>query len=208
MPRQVDHDERRLEILQVARHLIAERGPAGVSFREIGRRMGGSTTLVTHYYAQQGDLFKDLASTSVDAWEADLDELQQKHPDPVELFNVVLFEWLVPIEGEDLLNERYRINFVAAGLQGESTQDVLDAWEEGVKVVFRRVLKGLVKRSEVEHYADVLRAAFNGIALSTVEHPDHWTVNRQRKVLAALVEGLGLPVDASRGRTRAVRATG
>lgn len=200
MPRQVDAEQRRLDIIEATKELMAEKGIGGVSFREIGRRLGGSTTLVTHYYATQAELFHDIAVYSVESWQEELRQIESRYPDPAQRLNVILFEWLLPLTGAELVNERARINLVAAGLQGQGAQEVLDLWEAGVKGVLRPVLAAFVPKGKIEEHADVLRVAFNGLALSTVEHPDHWTARRQRAVFRRIVKGLGLPVVPTKPR--------
>jgi len=200
MPRKIDHEQRRQEIIRVTKDLIAERGLNGVSFREIGRRLGGSTTLATHYYASLDDLYRDIAVAALERWQADLRRIEKRYPDPAQRLNVILFEWILPLTGKELIDERARINLVAAELQGQRTQEVLDMWEAGVKDVLRPALRPFVPEERLEDYADALRAAFNGVALSTVEHPDHWSPRRQKVVFEALVEGLGLPIVPTKPR--------
>jgi len=175
---------------------------AGMSFREIGRRLGGSTTLVTHYYPTQAALIRDVATAGVDAWMAVLDVINEKYDDPVDRLNAMLFQWLLPISGEDLANEKTRINLVAAGLQGAETQEALDIWEDWNKRSLRPILSEFLPASRVDECADLLRVTFNGLALSTVEHPDYWTPRRQYKALEAVARGLGLPATAPKRVSR------
>jgi len=195
MPRQVDPEERRQEIVAATKQLLAERGLAGLSFREIGKRLGGSSTLVTHYYSTQAELFEDLAVRSVRSWRADLKEIERQHPDPASRLHALLFTWLLPMRGPDLDDERARINLVAAGIAGAETQSVLDAWEAGMQALLHELLRDLIPDSEVDLAADVLRATSNGIALSAVEHPEYWTPERQLEVFAKVVGSLGILDD-------------
>ena len=195
MPRQIDHVQRRAEIIRETKDLITERGLASVSFREIGRRLGGSTTMVTHYYTSQAELLTDVAAAFVGSWRMELEHLRERHPDPAELLNVFLFEWLLPLTPGSLIHERYRINFVSAQIQGDgSIQAILDVWESGVKALLRQCLSALVPDDKVEGYVDVLRVTFNGLVLSTIEHPDYLDADRQLQVLQTVARGIGLPV--------------
>jgi AcrR family transcriptional regulator len=196
MPKQVDHEARREAIIQATEQVIAERGLAGLSFREIGKRLGGSSTLVTHYYNTQSELFEDLAVRSVRAWRADLKAIERRYPDRISRLHALLFEWLLPIQGDDLDKERARINLVAAGNLGAETQPLLDAWEAGMQGLLHELLRGLVPDDEVDLIADLLRSASNGIALSAVEHPEYWTAERQTQVFRKLVGSLGILEDS------------
>jgi AcrR family transcriptional regulator len=193
MPRPIDHDERRRQIIEVTRLLIAEQGTAAVKFRTIAKRMGGSTSLVTHYFATQADLLKAIATDFVESWQSDLQKLEANYPDPLERLRVILLDWMVPVENEDLLNERVRINVVAAELQGSpDAHEMLDALEIGVKRELRTALRELVPKRLVEHYVDVICVVYNGLALSVVESPQTWTKNRQVKVMRTIVDLLPL----------------
>src|ERR1700751_2694152 len=50
MPRQVDHAARRQQIIAATIEVLAKTGPRGLTLRTVGAQMGGSLTLVTHYY--------------------------------------------------------------------------------------------------------------------------------------------------------------
>ncbi|WP_165550061.1 TetR/AcrR family transcriptional regulator [Kribbella speibonae] len=192
MPRQVDHHQRRRDILEAAKNVIAEQGMAALSFREIGRRLGGSTSLITHYYPAQEDVLRDLVDSSVEEYEANLVAIGNEYSDPQARLEHIIFEWWLPIADDDLRDERMRLNVVAAGNQGARVQELLDAWERLLRGVLHGAVTQLVPEDEADHIIDVLRSTLNGIGLSTVEHPDHWTPERQRAVVRTVMSGLGL----------------
>lgn len=193
MPRHVDHDQRRQDILDAARDVIAEQGMAALSFRQVGRRLGGSTSLITHYYPTQELLLRDMVDRNVEEWESDLAEIRSKHGDPQARLEHLLFEWWLPVAGSNLQDERLRLNVVAAGNLGAPVQGMLDSWERSLRAVLHDALVELLSEEEAAHAVDVLRSALNGIGLSTVEHPDHWTPARQQEVVRTVVSSLGLP---------------
>jgi len=192
MARGADHEARRLEILSATRALIVERGIAKVSFREVGRRLGGSASLVSHYYSDREHLFRDLADESVTGWLEDLEAIELEHPDPLDRLQRLVFAWLLPLEGAELDAEKVRMSFVAAGLQGERTQDILDTWDEAIRSMLSRTLVELVPADRVETAIDLVRAAFSGVSLSALEHPDRWPPRRQATIMNMILSGLSL----------------
>lgn len=199
VPRHVDHEQRRRDIIQVTTTLLAEQGLNGLSFSAIAAALGGSTTMVTHYYRTRSELLEDFTSRTITEWDAEIEVLTSAHPnDPEAQLRALLFDWLLPLEGDTLDKERMRFNLLGASPVDEDTQRLLDAWEEGLRALFRRCLRPLVPAARVEPIADVLRVTFNGLAVSTVEHPDYWTGDRQRAVFESVLAA----IDLGSGRHR------
>lgn len=204
MPRHVNHDDRRAEILEATLGLLAEKGPRGLTFRGVAARMGGSSTLVTHYFASRQALLDALAEV-VAEWPADLAQLEQGVQDPGERLRLFL-HWLVPADEKDLVAERGRINLNGEHDARVRTQHLFDTWDRHVREHLRRHLNGLVPPSQVEATVDLLRSITNGITLSAVEHPDEWPAERQFAVVDDALVRLGLtsaPSPRRRSRSRA-----
>ncbi len=58
MPRQVDHEERRREIIYSVWRLITTAGIEGVTFRHVAAKAGISLGQVQHYFADKNDLVR------------------------------------------------------------------------------------------------------------------------------------------------------
>jgi AcrR family transcriptional regulator len=56
LPRIVDHNAKRRAVVELARGLIRTRGVHGVSMRDIAQAAGSSTAIVSHYFADKGEL--------------------------------------------------------------------------------------------------------------------------------------------------------
>lgn len=190
MPRSIDHEARRKEIISATKDLIVEKGIGGLSFREIGRRLGGSSTKVTHYYPTQAELMNDLAARILDEWSEETKAIEDQHPTQIGRLNAFLFEWALPITERGLMEERLRINLLSARNLGAETSFLINGAENRIRELFTRYLRGLVPPEDLESTVDLLRAAINGIALSAVEHSDHWTPDRQINVLRRVTYSL------------------
>ena len=66
MPAQVDHDERRRELADVAIELIAEAGLDGASVRKIAARAGYSTVVVAHYFRNKEELLRQAFEHTIE----------------------------------------------------------------------------------------------------------------------------------------------
>lgn len=58
MPRKVDHDERRQEVLDIACRLIEREGVDAATVRRVAQEAGCSTTIVSHYFANKHQLLQ------------------------------------------------------------------------------------------------------------------------------------------------------
>lgn len=72
MPKLVDHDERRLEIANVALQLIYERGLSNTSLREIARHAGCQHTGLIHYFANKQSLLVYLFELLHERWSTEI----------------------------------------------------------------------------------------------------------------------------------------
>jgi AcrR family transcriptional regulator len=202
MPRYVDHDDRRAEILRATLEVLAEKGARGLTFRAVAARMGGSSTLVTHYFASRQALLDNLAEVVAD-WPAEVAELETGVDDPAERLRLFL-RWLVPSSEEGMIAERGRINMIGEQDARVRTQHLFDTWDRHVRDHLRRHVEALVPRRQVDATVDLLRSITNGITLSAVEHPAEWPQQRQFAVVDDALDRLGLaPAPARRSRARA-----
>lgn len=56
MPIEVDREQRQREVVEAAVDLIVDGGLEAVSFRNLARRLGCSTTAISHYFADKADV--------------------------------------------------------------------------------------------------------------------------------------------------------
>lgn len=191
MPRHVDHDRRRADIARVTLDLLAEGGVTAVNFRAIAERLGGSTTIVTHYYRTREELLNDIAQRSVESWHAELAGLEKEAASPAERLAILLM-WLLPTSRSGLREERARINLLSSQLVGQSHRRAFTAWDDTIREILRDHVKPLVTRGRLDSVVESLRITTNGIVLSAVERPSKWPKERQIGALQNIVDALNL----------------
>jgi AcrR family transcriptional regulator len=190
MPKQVDAALRREEILAAAYWVLEEEGLAGISFRAVAARLGGSSTLVTHYYTSRQAMVEDLIAFSLDRWKADLDALETGIADPGKRLRVLL-EWLVPVTSDGLREERARLNLLANHHDSE-TRAMLAKWDKYGRKLMRRHLQPLVATEDLDDAVEILAVTVYGICISAVQSPSAWPRRRQRGALEMQLGLLGL----------------
>ncbi|MBL8930780.1 MAG: TetR/AcrR family transcriptional regulator [Kineosporiaceae bacterium] len=188
MPRVVDHEARRRAIANVALMLLARDGAAGLSLRNIATEMGGSLTMVTHYYANRQALMTDLAHQICDTWQATLDEIDESHHEPRDRLRTFM-AWLLPLTPRGHEEERARFALLAADNDPDCRAVLLD-FDNIVRELLRQRLHGLVPRRRVAAVADLLRAFASGVVLDAQLSPQAWPAKRQLALLDDLLAAL------------------
>ena len=190
MPRHVDHEERRDAIIQATLAVLAEHGPSGLTFRAVAKRMGGSSTLVTHYLPNRQELLDALVEQMAE-WPEELLELEAGADDPREKLRVFLL-WLLPVDERGWLEERARLSLAGEPAIRERTQHLLDSWDTNVRRLMAEHLTDLVPPDRLPVTVDVLRSITNGLTLTWAEHPGEWPPERQFAVVDETLAALGL----------------
>jgi AcrR family transcriptional regulator len=190
MPRHVDHEDRRRKILTATLQVLAEHGPSGLSFRAIAKRMGGSSTLVTHYFPTRQALLDALVE-DMSTWPEEIAEFEAGADDPRERLRRFL-QWLLPSDERGLREETARINLLGERSDRLRTDHIYAAWDTNVRDLLARHVADLVPADRVQLTVDALRSTTNGITLSVVEHPDQWPEARQFAVVDEVLRAFGL----------------
>ena len=80
MPKIVDHDKRRVQILESAFSLFATSGYHGVSVRNIAKSTGMTTGMLYHYFPSKPDLFTALVELMQNRQIADFNRFLESNP--------------------------------------------------------------------------------------------------------------------------------
>lgn len=192
MPKDVDHEQRRAEILAAAVALVAEVGLRDLTVRSIAARLGGSVTVVTHYFPTRQSLLESVAPWLLKRWQAQLSSSTTLEGDGIILLRSVL-AWLLPLSAKSLADERAALSLLTAAESDRAgvgrLHAEIDPWLRGL---IRVHLKGLVEEERMEAMVDLLRAATRGISVCACEDPEVWPAERQLAVLDDLLDALGL----------------
>lgn len=190
MPRYVDHENRRSQIIHATLEVLAQQGPSGLNFRAVASRMGGSSTVVTHYFHTRQQLL-DALMEDLAQWPEDVAKLEAGADDPRERLRLFLL-WLLPNDEQGLKEETARVNLIGEHDARVRTGHLFAAWDQNIRSMLASHVEELFPAERVPAIVDVLRSTTNGITLSTVEHPDQWPPERQLAVLDEVLTAFGL----------------
>jgi AcrR family transcriptional regulator len=200
VPRQVDHARRRREIVRATLKVLDEAGTRGLSLRAVASEMGGSTTLITHYFPTQRELLNEVTEQVLAGWDEDIRELDAREGTPAVRLQALL-RWLVPLTEQGLRDERTRIHLLAGQLLGEEHRAIIQATETKTREWIRNHVIGLAPPVDVERAVELIRVVTSGVVLSVIEDPGQWPAERQIAILDWLTASLGIaPADVDRYR--------
>ncbi|MEU2232223.1 TetR/AcrR family transcriptional regulator [Streptomyces vietnamensis] len=191
MPRLVDPEERVREIVAASIDALSDGGLQELTLRKVAGRMGGSITLITHYFATRKDLLNAILEYVLSDADAFIGELE-KIEDPHERLKASL-EWFLPLTPETLTQERARVALLSHQGKEPLIRQHLQKMEPAMQEVLACGINELVPVDERDGMVDVLRVWVSGIALSAVEHPEMWTAERQLATLERFIALLPTP---------------
>ncbi|MEW9548435.1 TetR/AcrR family transcriptional regulator [Nonomuraea sp. NPDC050783] len=191
MPIYVDHDARRKQIMDAAVRVLGDEGLDQFTLRKVGRRLGGSVTLVTHYFPSRGALMKAMLERTLEDAHAMRDELTAIE-DQHDRLEAVLRGFL-PDNEEALAQERARVALVSHRNVDPDVDEFFARIEPSMRDVIRSGIEGFVDPDELDAMVDLVRVWASGMVLSVIEHPEMWTPERQRQALRHFVRVLELP---------------
>jgi AcrR family transcriptional regulator len=158
--------------------------------RAVARELGGSLTVVTHYYSTRRELLLDLPQQLAQDWSEDLSELEAQAATPRARLRTLL-AWLLPLDRDGLQEEMARFSLLVASTDADSSE-ALAGFDDYVRELLRQHVTGLVPDDAVESSVELFRAFTNGIVVNAVMDPVGWPASRQEALLDLAI-GLILP---------------
>lgn len=190
MPRPIDVHARRLEITNAAIRILARGGTSALTLKSLAVELGGSITLVTHFFANRKELFVAVTDELIASYDLLMEELDQRLTGYDRLYAVLMV--ITPTTPGDIESEAGRVALIPHRGEHESIEHFFQAMELRMRSLLRDRLQGLVPDDDLEEAVLYLRAVTNGLTLSAVEHPEIWTADRIEASLRTALRGLDL----------------
>ncbi|HET8813614.1 MAG TPA: TetR family transcriptional regulator C-terminal domain-containing protein [Solirubrobacterales bacterium] len=187
MPKVVDHEQRRQELVEAAWRVIADRGIDEVTVREIAREAGYSSGVLAHYFENKDDLLVHALRLSHERiykrYEAEVEAPRRR-----EALEAVLMDNL-PLDKQRDLETRIEMSFWARSLRNKSLSEIQHQEHEFLRDLIRRLFKGsqeeeaVVADGQTDLIVDLLAALIDGISLHALLYPDLMPPERQREIM-------------------------
>jgi len=187
MPKKVDHEARREELVLAAWRVIAARGIDEVTIREIARESGYSSGVLAHYFENKDDLLAHALRLSHTRIRKRYDDEVQA-PAAADALKAILLDNL-PLDEQRDLETRIEMSFWARALRNEALHEIQQQESE----TLRKLLRELVEKAQVdgaiaaehdrEEILELLGAVIDGISLHALLYPGRLPAKKQAAVM-------------------------
>ena len=175
----------------MAFELVADRGVAALTFREIAAAAGCSTSIVSHYFGNKNEL---LFSVYQVANQRATERLRATYEAGAAL--PVCFETILPISEESRRNWRVWLAFWARAhldaVYFEERRRAAQASLELYRGMIAEYLGPGAEEAQLTLAARRLIAVIAGIGLEACFAPEDWTPAKIREVMEAELDSLGI----------------
>ena len=195
MPKVVDHEERRQELVEAAWRVINRVGLERTTIREIAAESGYSTGALAHYFPTKDDILRSALERADHEIQDRLEQIPLGTP-PVTRLRHALTQAL-PLDDRRGFELTLDVNFWARALNQPSLRALQhrdhDAWRDVVmKAVVDAQAAGAIDRTRPpEDVTDVLVAFVDGLGLQGLVYPELITTARTTDLLDVLLLALG-----------------
>jgi AcrR family transcriptional regulator len=195
VPIYVDHDERREKIVNAAVRVLGDAGFANFTLRAVSDRLGGSVTMVTHYFPSRDALLTRMLEQTLEDARTVQEELIAIE-DPHDRLEAVI-RYFLPLDEEGMAIERARVALVSHRNVEPAIQQHLALVEPGMRNLIRTAIRDFISPYKMEATVDMIRLWTSGVVLSAIEHPELWTPERQTEALQHFMNLIELPVTTT-----------
>jgi len=187
MPKKVDHDARREELVLAAWRVIAANGIDEVTIRDIARESGYSSGVLAHYFKNKDDLLAHALRLSHTRIRKRYDA-EVETPKAADALRAILIDNL-PMDEQRELETRIEMSFWARALRNEELHEIQQEESETLRTLLRELVekakkdKAIAKKHDREAILELLGAMIDGISLHALLYPDRLPPKRQAAVM-------------------------
>ncbi|MFG1706337.1 TetR/AcrR family transcriptional regulator [Nonomuraea sp. M3C6] len=191
MPKIVDHDERRREVLSAARRVIVRDGIDAATTRAIAKEAGYSNGVLAHYFADKDEILLSALRQSHQRIRARLTRKVEGVTGLAALRELLLDN--LPLDAERTQESRLEVSFWSRSLASERLAEVQRAEAGELRAAVRDLLGQARAAGELraddnlDDLTEHLLALVDGLSLHLLLYPDRLTrVDLGRLMLRAL----------------------
>jgi AcrR family transcriptional regulator len=189
MPKLIDHDSRRRELVEASWRVIADEGLDGLTMRKIATAADCTTGRLTHYFANREELVLAALRAVYDAAGARMASALEKHVSPRDQLQLMLEECL-PLDAARLQEWKVWIAFwsaAAADPRLASENDNRHArWHKSMLPLLAKI----APQANAAFEADRLIGLVNGLGLQAAINPSRANKSRARTTLSQHLDTL------------------
>ena len=192
MPKLVDVDARRKELLEAVWRIIPRSGIAAATTRAIAREAGVSNGVLSHYFPDKDSLLIEALRTAYNRAQGRMRDVTRGLIG-LEAVRAIMVEAL-PLDEERLVEAQIGVSFWGLALGNERLLEVMRAeWERFWDVLSFRVdearsLQQLAANVRPDNLTHELIVLVEGISAQAVLYPQRVPADRQIEILDSVLE--------------------
>jgi AcrR family transcriptional regulator len=195
MPAKGDHEARRADVATAVWQVLAEHGFDGLTLRAVATKLGASTGLLTHYFANKRELVRYAHEVAAERSDT-RPRLHTDEPGLAEL-RVALMN-VLPLTPETVAMSRVWVSFWDAALGDktltEAQQTRYNNWRERLRhSVETAQSRGELPEGPADDVAVTAAAFAHGLVVQALFDPTHLPPDRQLALLTNFLAGLSTP---------------
>ncbi len=200
MPKRVDVDARRTELLEAVWRIIPRSGIAAATTRAIAREASVSNGVLSHYFPDKDSLLIEALRTAYNRAQTRMREVTQGLVG-LDAVRAIMLEAL-PLDETRLVEAQVGVSFWGLSLGNERLLEVMRAeWERFWDVLSFRVdearsLGQLVDDIHSDDLTHELIVLVEGISAQAVLYPSRVPVKRQVEILDSILKRVSVPTKA------------
>ena len=192
MPKIVDHEDRRTQVLEATWRVIQRGGLESATVREIAREVGYSNGVLAHYFKDKNEI---LVQAHRMAFNRVYDRVSQKAGSAkgIELLRTMLYEAL-PFDEERRIEAVIDVSFLGraqydAELKAARLESAKAAKEWWTEALTRLRADGEIQPdADLDVISDTIVALIDGVSVDAVIFPEIMTPERQVRIADEFVE--------------------
>lgn len=192
MPKIVDHEDRRVQVLEATWRVIQRGGLESATVREIAREVGYSNGVLAHYFKDKNEI---LVQAHRMAFNRVYDRVSQKAGSAkgIELLRTMLYEAL-PFDEERRIEAVIDVSFLGraqydAELKAARLESAKAAKEWWTEALTRLRDDGEIQAdADVDVISDTIVALIDGVSVDAVIFPEIMTPERQVRIADEFVD--------------------
>ncbi|MEU9889140.1 TetR/AcrR family transcriptional regulator [Sphaerisporangium sp. NPDC051011] len=203
MPKIVDHEERREEVVDAARRVILREGIEAATTRAIAKEAGYSNGVLTHYFADKDDILLSALRASHRHIVRRLKDKLAGRTGLSALRELLLDN--LPLDEERARETALEVGFWGRSLAGGTLLEVQREEAAELRHLVRALLDAAAAAGEItvgedlDDVAERLLALVDGLSAHRLLYPDRVSPETLRRLMTAELDRLATPVSPEAG---------
>ena len=199
MPKIVDHDERREEILQAAIRVIDSVGLDNTTTRAIALESGYSNGVLSHYFQDKDDILQSILVKTHRQFMERVEQAMRGKDEFGRLWALLMQN--LPLDNERRVETRMEITFWPRAVSNPASREFQRDAATDLLSRLRRLITdvrgaGLLDSDLTDaDIAELLIAVIDGVSVHAELFPKRLPVSYQRRLMRAQLEAIGFRID-------------